>query len=126
MSIAFAPRAGYSAESVGTVAVGDGTLNVTEALNEHGGVLVVPDSDTLLALVLDEHPALKRVGIPDTVDEVVDHLTDLPASALRQEAQDRGLKASGKADDLRAAIRAHDAANAGDTTTAGIVSAQED
>jgi hypothetical protein len=97
MPVAFAPRAGFTAESVGTVAVGDNTLNVTDALNEAGGVLVVPDDDTLLTLVLDEHPALKRTTLKAAEDAQAPSGKKAARSEAAQEAAET-RKANDKGD----------------------------
>jgi hypothetical protein len=47
-NIAFAPAAGYSAESCGVIALGDGSLDVRAELDKNDGVIVVPEHDTAL------------------------------------------------------------------------------
>ena len=111
MSIAYAPRGGYTADNFGTIAVGDETLDLHAALQEGDGVFVVDDDNTLLQVVLNEMPALEQVAAPTPFD-------DYPISQLRKEAHDRGLKATGSADDLRAAITEYDSKAADDEPVA--------
>lgn len=119
MSIAYAPRGGYTAENCGVLAVGDTSLDVRAALEDGDGVLIVADGDTLTQAVLDQYVPLKRVVVPDKpAGGLTDSLEGLPASALRDEAKQRGLKASGSKDELLAAIRTHDANAAGDEQSA--------
>jgi hypothetical protein len=106
---AYAPRGGFTAENCGVLAVGDSSIDVRAALQEGDGVLVVPDSDTVTQVVLDEYPPLKRVAVPDEPASVVDQFEALPHQALKDEARVRGLKVSGSSEELRDAIRAHDA-----------------
>lgn len=123
---AYAPRAGVEREWFGVVAVGDSTLNVHDALEEGDGVIVVPDSDNLTMLVLDEHPQLKRVAIPDHPPAVSDRFGGLSLADIRDEAKQRGLSVIGKKDELLAAVRLHDAQAAGDATTADVVMAADE
>lgn len=110
MPVAYAPRAGYTAASVGAfIAVGDQTLDVKAAFKKGGGQIVVPDHDTLLQLVLDEHPALKRVSAKDTDSEQVsDRFEDMTATQLRDVAKaEYGIDSPPRSrDDLLAAVRA--------------------
>jgi len=69
MPVAYAPRAGVAAEELGTVAVGDRTLNLAEALQEGDGVIVVPDDDLETQVRLNEIDALKNVAVPHPKDE---------------------------------------------------------
>lgn len=110
MAVAYAPRAGFTADSAGRfIAVGDSTLDVRAALKKGGGQIVVPDHDTLAQAVLDEHPALKRVSAKDTDDEAVtDRFEDLTATQLRDIAKTEfGIDSPPRSrDDLLAAVRA--------------------
>jgi hypothetical protein len=127
MSIAYSTRGGYTAENCGVLAVGDSSLDVRAALEDGKGVLVVSDGDTLTQAVLDEYPALKRVRVPDDpTGGLTDSLEGLPASALRDEARERGLKAGGSKDELLAAIRTHDANAAGDEQSAELANQQNE
>jgi hypothetical protein len=60
MPVAFTTRAGLDSSSVGSIAVGDESYELHEVLDEGGGYIVVPDDNTLLQVILDEHPAMKR------------------------------------------------------------------
>lgn len=60
MPVAFTTRSGFDHTSVGSIAVGNESYELHEALQEGQGFVVVPDDNTLLQVVLDEHPALKR------------------------------------------------------------------
>lgn len=60
MPVAYTTRAGLDSSSVGSIAVGDESYELHEALDEGGGYVVVPDDNTLLQVILDEHPAMKR------------------------------------------------------------------
>lgn len=63
MPVAYTTRAGLDSSSVGSIAVGDESYELHEHLDEGGGVIVVPDDNTLLQVILDEHPAMKRTTL---------------------------------------------------------------
>jgi len=63
MPTAFTTRAGLDHRNVGSIAVGDESYELHEALKEGGGYIVVPDDNTLLLTVLDENQALERTTL---------------------------------------------------------------
>ena len=63
MPVAFTTRSGLDSSSVGSIAYGNESYELHEALDEGGGYVVVADDDTLLQVILDEHPALKRTTL---------------------------------------------------------------
>jgi hypothetical protein len=63
MPVAFTTRSGLDSSNVGSIAVGDESYELHEALDEGGGYVVVPDDNTLLQVILDEHPAMKRTTL---------------------------------------------------------------
>jgi hypothetical protein len=109
-NIAFAPAAGYSAESCGVIALGDGSIDVRAKLEEGDGVLVVPESDTALVARLDDYPALKRVSVKKASEDtpVTDRFEGLNVSDLRDIAKNEfGIENPGRSrEDVLAAVRA--------------------
>lgn len=109
-SIAFALRAGDEDTFAGAVlCVGPNgeALDTKAALDQGGGVIVVPDTDTWTLTALDEHPQFKRVAVPDKPAVVVDRFEGMTASALRDEAKALGVEHPGRTlDELRASVRA--------------------
>jgi hypothetical protein len=63
MAVAYTTRAGLDSSNVGSIAVGDESFELHEALDEGNGVVVVEDDNTLLQVILDEHPAMKRTTL---------------------------------------------------------------
>lgn len=110
MSIAYALRAQYDNDEYlgGVLAVGNGDIDVRAALKAGDGVIVVPDSDTLMQAVLDAYAPLKRVAVPkDDPPPAVDQLEDLKVTALRDEAKVLGVETRGlNKDELITAIHA--------------------
>jgi hypothetical protein len=109
-NIAFAPAAGYSAESCGVIAVGDGSLDVRSELDKNDGVIVVPEHDTALVARLDDYVALKRVSVRKAPDEpvVTDRFEAMALDELRDVAKNEfGIEKPGRSrDDVLAAVRA--------------------
>lgn len=64
MPVAFGPAVGFTAQNCGVIALGDASLNVREALEQGGNVIVVPDHDLLTIARLEDYPALQRVQLP--------------------------------------------------------------
>lgn len=95
----------------GLVGAGDTELELGKALQEGNGRIVIDETaDPLLAAVLDDVGALKRVSTED-VDEPTIGYADWPGQRLRDEAGRRGIAgaAGAKVDDLRDALAADDA-----------------
>ena len=64
MSVAFAPKPGFTDANCGTIALGWADLNVGQALRDGGGVIVVPDDERLVIFTLDNYAPLRRVLVP--------------------------------------------------------------
>jgi len=60
MPVAFTTRAGLDHRNVGPISMAGDTFELHTALKEGGGFVVVPDEDTLLISILNEHEALKH------------------------------------------------------------------
>lgn len=96
--------------SGGLIKIGfDEDLDVSVALEEGGGTIVVDEAKTAAVLALDEYPPLKRVPVPADADTVAGYLGQ-GRDALAAELERRGIKA-GKATkaDLAAALERLDA-----------------
>lgn len=108
MSIAYALRAQFDNDQYlgGVLAVGDGDIDVRAALKDGDGVILVPDSDTLMQAVLDAYAPLKRVPVPkDDPPAAVDRLEEKTVSELRDDAKTLGVETRGLSkDDLITAI----------------------
>jgi glutathione S-transferase len=124
VSIAFSPKGKLKADSFGTIAVGDSTVNLHDALKDGDGVIVVPESDAILRVILEEHPDFRRVSVPDDAEHLTDSLDALSATQVRDEAKKRGLKAVGSRDEILASIRTHDANQAGDKQSAELANTE--
>jgi hypothetical protein len=109
-NIAYAPAAGYTAESCGVISLGDSSLDVRAALEQGDGVIVVPETDTATIARLDDYPALKRVSAKKAPKDapVTDRFEQMTASELRDVAKNEfGLENPGRSrDDVLAAVRA--------------------
>jgi hypothetical protein len=109
-NIAYAPAAGYTAESCGVIALGDSSLDVRAALEQGDGVIVVPDHDTATIARLDDYPALKRVSARSVPDDapVTDRFDGMPLDELRNVAKNEfGIDKPGRSrDEVLAAVRA--------------------
>lgn len=92
-------------------------LNIAEALEAGGGVIVAEDHDYALVTALDEYPALKRVPAPETQEPTVGRFDGLTALELRAEAVNRDLSTAGSKAELVARLEAHDAGEDDPTTT---------
>lgn len=70
MPVAFGVRKDYEDRWLpGVVAVGDESVNLAELLEAGDGVIVVADDQTVLAQVLEEQLALKRVPLQSAEDK---------------------------------------------------------
>jgi hypothetical protein len=106
--VAFALKAGYDLDSVGSVFVNNQTdVNVRAELGDADGVLVTDDPQVIA--VLDGYEQLKRVSAPDIPlspeQDGLDELTREKLLDLPEAANVEGAK-SMRVDDLRAAVRA--------------------
>lgn len=123
MSIAYALRAEYHDTYVGGVlALGDTSLDVRQALQDGGGVILVEETDTMRTVTLDEYPPLQRIDPPaaGTVLPVgyVDpdpppKPVEIPIADLRARAKTLGVESPGRSrEEITAAIAAAEAAAA--------------
>lgn len=118
-SIAYALRAEHHDTYLGgVVAIGDGSLDIRQELENGNGFIVVPETDITAVMVLDLYPPLERVPAPDA-----DHpglpvgyvepdaaAAAPPASVkdLREQAKALGIENPGRSrEDIEAAITAH-------------------
>ena len=100
----------------GQLARSDGsTFDLAEALEEGDGVIVVSGADHNLTTLLDSHPALKRIGVPDGASPTTTPYEARNVPTLREDLRTRDLSTYGpravlidrlEADDARIAGRA--------------------
>ena len=108
MNIGYGLRAEYAENYLGGVlATSDGDFNVAEELEAGGGVITVDDGNHELVLVLDEYPALKRVGAPDDADPITRY-DRMDRDTLRGELRGRNLPTGGRVEELRERLIAAD------------------
>jgi tRNA(Leu) C34 or U34 (ribose-2'-O)-methylase TrmL len=86
MPVAYTTRAGLDSSNVGSIARGNESYELHEALEEGGGYVVVADDDTLLQVVLDEHPAMKRTTLKAAEEALQDAEQKAARSASAQKA----------------------------------------
>lgn len=95
----------------GVVSAGDRDLNLAELLEEGNGLIVVDAAaEPLVVTVLDEFPALKRVGVDEDAELTLGH-ADRTRGELRTEAKRRGIAGASSAskDELVDALTLDDA-----------------
>jgi hypothetical protein len=88
MPVAYTTRAGLDSSSVGSIAYGNESYELHEALDAGGGFVVVADDDTLLQVILDEHPAMKRTTLK-AADEARE---EIDKKATRSEATQKAAE----------------------------------
>jgi hypothetical protein len=93
----------------GVIRIGpDADLNLREELDENDGVIVVSATDYPAVAALDEHPALKRVEVPEGA-AITAGYPDRNRDDLRTEARRRGLiPGNATRDELAAGLEKHD------------------
>ncbi len=109
--VAFALKAGYDLDSVGSVFVNNQTeVNVRAELGDEDGVLVTADADTIR--VLDGYEQLKRVQLPNDPPAPVEDPDELDGLTKEQllklpDAEHIDGASGMRVGELRVAIRAH-------------------
>jgi hypothetical protein len=98
----------------GQLARSDGTtFDLAEALEEGDGTIVVSGADHNLTTLLDSHPALKRIGVPDGASPTTTPYEARNVPTLREDLRTRDLSTQGRREDLIVRLEADDARIAG-------------
>jgi hypothetical protein len=92
----------------GLVRVGEGDVDVAQALSDGKGAIVVQADDHTAIDVFDVYPALKRVEVPAKA-KPLSRYARLTLETLRHQASLRDLPTSGSRRELERALEAQDA-----------------